>query len=799
MFAFQALQAKMLFIGGIMFAFFIVFVSLTYLFTEKIKGEARMINVAGRERMLALSMSYRVMHMLNLPASPEKEKLGKGLDRVMSEYEETLFGLRYGSAARGLKSIAGDKESLAELNTLINLWQKKQKPLLLDMVKLPPERKNEACSLCHSVIRANLGRIEALGTTLEKHQSGEIKLFGSMRLYALAFFLSVTVFIIFYAKRIIINPLLEIANMAKEVKSGNFNGRLKINGDDEIARLAMGFNNMTESLAAAFAEKSIFIERLEEKVRERTRDFELTNLELQATNEELLARRHDAETAMEQVRQSEEKLRLLLDSTAEAIYGTDLNGNCTFCNTACLSMLGYQHEDDLTGKNMHSRIHHTYQDGTAFPVEKCRIYQAFRLGEGTHVDDEVLWRADGTSFPVEYWSYPQYRNGVIIGAVVTFVDITERRQAQEKLLKLSRAVENSPAIVVITDRNGCIEYVNPKFTGVTGYLPEEAIGQNPRILNSGKQPKEFYKELWETILSGNEWKGEFCNKKKNGELHWEHASISPIRDEDGTITHFVAIKEDVTEQKRIAAELLQTRDAAQAANRAKSEFLANMSHELRTPLNSIIGFSEVLQDEFSGPLNEQQKDYLNDISSSGKHLLSLINDILDLSKVEAGKMELEPGIVPLKEVLGHSISMLKEKAMKGGVNLKLDVAPEADIEITADKRKLKQIMFNLLSNAVKFTPEGGRVTVKARLLPDVVEISVTDTGIGIKSGDMPRLFQEFSQLESAYDKKYEGTGLGLALTKRLVELHGGAIGVESEYGKGSTFVFAIPTKQLEGK
>jgi PAS domain S-box-containing protein len=277
-------------------------------------------------------------------------------------------------------------------------------------------------------------------------------------------------------------------------------------------------------------------------------------------------------------------------------------------------------------------------------------------------------------------------------------------------------------------------------------------------------------------------------------------------DRDRKLQGVFAAARDVTERKRLDQvlqekniELESARAVAEKTNLTKSDFLANMSHELRTPLNSVIGFSEVLQDQMFGPINEKQQEYINNILTSGRHLLSLINDILDLSKVESGKMELELSTFLLRELLDASMMMLREKALKGGIELHLDLALEADVRIMADQRKLKQILFNLLSNAVKFTPTAGTVNVSAVRDGDFIEITVADTGIGIREEDIPKLFQAFTQLESVYTKGFEGTGLGLALTRQLVELHNGRIWVKSEFGTGSRFSFAIPLTQTATK
>jgi signal transduction histidine kinase len=255
------------------------------------------------------------------------------------------------------------------------------------------------------------------------------------------------------------------------------------------------------------------------------------------------------------------------------------------------------------------------------------------------------------------------------------------------------------------------------------------------------------------------------------------------RDELGGLAANVNRMND--ELRRLYMELEET-------SRHKSEFLASMSHELRTPLNAVIGFSEVLREEMFGPVNEKQAEYLDDIISSGNHLLSLINDVLDLSKVEAGQVELEVGPFSLREALERGVVMVREQAIEEGVQVELSAGPEVDV-VEGDERRIKQVIFNLLSNAVKFTPTGGEVDVSAIRVNGGVRVSVADTGPGIAPGDHERVFEEFQQTDAGLEQ-HEGTGLGLALSKRLVELHGGRIWLESELGRGSTFVFTLPAR-----
>jgi PAS domain S-box-containing protein len=751
---------------------------------------------------------------------------------------------------------------------------------------------------------------------------------------------------------------------------------------------------------------------------------------------------------LEELRRNEDRFKRIFDKAPVGAAMVNLDGSFERVNDRMCEILGYSKEElsDLTFMDI------THPDDLE---EGMRNTKALIAGEiDQYKADKRYVRKDGRVL----WGRLSLRalsdaDGSPICLLPMLEDIDEQKHAVEELHKLSQAIEQCPTSVVITDFNGKIEYVNSKFSEKSGYMPGEVLGKSLRTLNSGAISKEVYKEMMDVLSSGKVWKGEHNSRKKSGELYWEHATISPIRNANGESTHLITITEDITENiqilealemvfnaapvpltisqftdgniiklnklaldfldisynetlelsiasffanpedreiffremsktgvvtgfevemkrpwvdesrwfllsshiieyfgekailtgfleiterktmedelsnakeeleqifnlsadmicvldldeitlkkinpsfssilgyrdeellnkplldfvdprdkdktleaidiqlscgepimnfecryickdgsfkwlswssrpvpelgtayaiahdiserkeyertlKKQNKELVSTRGvmlnmmedldevkkAALDATHAKSDFLANMSHELRTPLNSIIGFSEVMQDGMTGPMTDDQQRYLGNIYKSGRHLLALIDDILDLSKVEAGKMELDLSDFSLHELLEGSLVMFRERAMKHDIALHTDMAKDIG-SIRADQRKIKQVVYNLLSNAMKFTPDGGKVGIRATRDSDEIRVAVWDTGPGIQEEDMHKLFQAFSQLETTLTKEHPGTGLGLNLSRKLVELHGGELSVESEFGSGAEFSFTIP-------
>lgn len=375
-------------------------------------------------------------------------------------------------------------------------------------------------------------------------------------------------------------------------------------------------------------------------------------------------------------------------------------------------------------------------------------------------------------------------------------DYDERLNSILDFEVLLQAVEQSPSTIVITDTCGNIEYVNPKFTELTGYTVEEALGVNPRMLKSGEHPKSMYRELWKTIWSGKVWSGIFHNKKKDGELYWESARIAPVKNKDNKITHFIAIKEDITIVKKMEEENQRAKEVAEIANKAKSQFLANMSHEIRTPLNGIKGMIDLT---LLTELTEEQKENLLIAQDCVSTLMKVINNILDFSKIEAGKTVIEYEEMNLKKFIENVIKTHAVKAKEKGIDLFYHISPDIPEQLVGDSIKIKQILNNLLSNSIKFT-EKGKVQLTVEKEEDYDEenialmFKVEDTGIGIDKEGIARLFQSFSQVDGSITRKYGGTGLGLAISKSLANMMNGDIWVESEKGKGSTFYVTLKLK-----
>ncbi|MFD2113019.1 PAS domain S-box protein [Thiorhodococcus fuscus] len=635
--------------------------------------------------------------------------------------------------------------------------------------------------------------------------------------------------------------------------------------------------------------------------------------------------------------ETRERYRVLAEYSPDWEYWMNPDGTCQYVSPACLGITGYRSEEFVGDPRLLGRLIHPED------LDIWRDHVRHALASFEPDDDPLIVRLrarDGTERWIEHVCNPVLtEDGRYLGRRGVYRDITERKRIEGELHKVSQAVAQSPESIVITDVHGLIEYVNDAFVAVSGYSRDEAIGCNPRILNSGLTPSATFVSLWSTLDKGQVWQGEFINRRKNGEVYNEASVISPIRQADGRVTHYVAVKEDVTEKKRLAEELDRHRDhleelveqrtlelrhktralqalidnlplmawlkdaegrfvavnrsfanihgldpedvigkvsadlwppefarksrseddqvmstrcqmtvelrlperpdvlfetfkapvldedggvlgmvgcardikpqrdmkielerrayEAESAARAKSAFLANMSHEIRTPMNAILGLTHLLRRDLANATNIAR---LEKIDTAARHLLTIINDILDLSKIEAGKLKLNQGDFALSALLDQVRSLVIESAEAKGLHVSIET-DQPSLWLRGDVTRLLQALLNYASNAVKFTERGG-IVLRARVLDEDAEcmhmrFEVEDTGVGIPSDKVSRLFHAFEQADSSTTRRYGGTGLGLAITHELAHLMDGEAGVETGEGTGSVFWFTARLRRGE--
>jgi len=372
----------------------------------------------------------------------------------------------------------------------------------------------------------------------------------------------------------------------------------------------------------------------------------------------------------------------------------------------------------------------------------------------------------------------------------------ERAEAALREIGALRTALDEHALLSITDRSGTIIDVNTGFCQISGYTRDELLGRNHRVLSSGSHPREFWTAIWSTIASGRPWRGEICNRRKDGSLYWVDTTIVPALDASGRIERYVALRLDVTANKAAEAQLHSARAEAQAASASKSEFLANMSHEIRTPMTAILGYTDLIATDHECG-REQRLEYVETIKRNGEHLIALINDILDISKIEAGKLSTESLPTSPIQLVQDVLGLMDVKAKAKGLTLEARFATPIPESIETDPVRLRQILVNLVGNAVKFT-EVGRVTLEMHcdVASERLRIDVIDTGIGMTPDQQTKLFGAFVQADTSTTRRFGGTGLGLRISKRLAEMLGGDIAVSSAQGRGSTFSVAIRTGPL---
>jgi len=548
--------------------------------------------------------------------------------------------------------------------------------------------------------------------------------------------------------------LRALSEAAASVGEGNFNILLPVRRQDEVGLTSLAFNKMVSAIA------------------ERTRS----------------------------IQDKQAHIQLLMDSTEEAIYGVDNNGICTFANSACLNILGYHKESELIGADIHYLIHHTRIDGSAYPKDECNCLLAIKINSRCHSDSEVYWRADRSSFPAEYWSHPIRREGKVVGAVVAFIDITERKQIEQELKdhrdNLQKLVDERTAVlqqqatiidqihdsVVSTDLNGVVVSWNRGAERLFGYTKEEAVGRHISFVYSENQLEFLQEDVIAPLKTKGEHEVEVHMRKKSGEPFIAHASLSMQYDKHGAPVGMIGYSIDITKSKQVEEELKHKARELAASNKELAAFSYSVSHDLRAPLRAINGFSTALAEDYKNRIDETGQDYLKRISSGAARMGLLIDDLLMLSRVTRDEIHWEK--VDLTQMAHDAVDKLRQEDPDRAIDINI----QPGLSSFGDKRLLQIALDNLLSNAWKYTQKTENPQCTFGMNENNVYF-VKDNGAGFDMTYADKLFGAFQRLHSSTE--FEGTGVGLATVQRIIRRHGGNIWAQAEVGEGATFYFTL--------
>lgn len=494
----------------------------------------------------------------------------------------------------------------------------------------------------------------------------------------------------------------------------------------------------------------------------------------------------DKRIADARLKESEEKFRTIADKTYSWEYWTGIDGNFIYCSPSCKRITGYAPEEFYSDKNLFSKIIHP-EDKDLFRNHIINENHSAHLDQ---LDFRIITREGTVEWLGHVCGKVQDSKGKDIGIRGSNRLISRYKYDELRTKMLSEIVKQSPSAIVITDRDGNIEYVNESFTKVTGYSYEEVMGKNPRILNSGKTDPQIFVDLWDTITKGKTWSGDFNNMRKNGEEYYENAVISPTLNESGEIVNYFAVKENVTSQRLAEQALLKSEKELKEANAMKDKLFSIIAHDLRNPFNAILGFSDLLLKNSDQYDKEKQKEIIAYISEGAEKASVLLENLLEWSRTKSGKIAFNPDNHILEKIILEGINEIEIIAKQKNISLSYKLDENSIIH--ADLAMINTVLRNLISNSIKFTPKFGKIEIMAQKNDDSVTISVKDSGVGIRKEKLQEIFSIVNYETTKGTENEQGSGLGLVLCREFVEKHGGKIWAESELGEGSIFSFSLP-------